>query len=255
MTTCFVIQPFDDGGKFDKRYEDILAPAVTAAGFESYRVDRDPKVTIPIKDIEKGIESSAICLADISTDNPNVWFELGYALAAKKEVVIVCSDERTTPFPFDVQHRSIIKYSTDSSQDFDKLRADIESKLKAVFQRRQKLGNLVQLQPSTKFQGLEPHDIAALIVVAESIDESAVATWGVRNAMERSGYTAIACTLALSTLINEAMIYSSVEVDEHEGEFKAYRVSSDGIKWLMENKHMLTLKQDPPPPPDDDIPF
>ena len=41
MGRCFVIQPFD-GGKFDKRYEDVFVPAIQAVGLEPYRVDRDP---------------------------------------------------------------------------------------------------------------------------------------------------------------------------------------------------------------------
>jgi hypothetical protein len=41
MPTCFVIQPFDRW-KFDDRYEDVFAPAIKDAGFDLYRVDRDP---------------------------------------------------------------------------------------------------------------------------------------------------------------------------------------------------------------------
>lgn len=48
MGTCFVIQPFD-GGKFDKRFEDVFAPAIRQAGLEPYRVDRDPEATISIE--------------------------------------------------------------------------------------------------------------------------------------------------------------------------------------------------------------
>lgn len=77
------MQPFD-GSKFDKRFDDVLAPAITAADLEPYRVDRDPGVTIPIEDIQSGIESSPACLADITADNPNVWFELGYAIASRR---------------------------------------------------------------------------------------------------------------------------------------------------------------------------
>ena len=54
MFTCFVIQPFD-GSTFDKRYRDIFAPAIVDAGLEPYRVDLDPKVSIPIQEIENGI--------------------------------------------------------------------------------------------------------------------------------------------------------------------------------------------------------
>jgi hypothetical protein len=76
-------------------------------------------------EIHRGITTAVACLADITTDNPNVWFELGVAIASQRLVVIVCSKERTVSFPFDVQHLSIIRYATDSSSDFDKLKKDI----------------------------------------------------------------------------------------------------------------------------------
>src|SRR5438270_3341387 len=129
MARCFVIQPFDDG-KFDKRYDDVFAPAITTSGLEPYRIDRDPGVIIPIDEIHKGITTAVACLADITTDNPNVWFELGVATASQRLVVLVCSEERTSRFPFDVQHFRIIRYAADSSSDFDKLKEDIVSRLK-----------------------------------------------------------------------------------------------------------------------------
>ena len=131
MGRCFVIQPFDKG-RYDKRYEDVFAPAIREAGLEPYLVDRDPEASIPIDEIEAGIQGSEACLVEISTDNPNVWFELGDAIASQREVVLVCSDERTSHFPFDVQHRSIIKYSTESSRDFEELRRQVTSRLTAA---------------------------------------------------------------------------------------------------------------------------
>jgi len=50
MNRCFVIQPFD-GGRFDKRFDDVFAPAITAADLDPYRVDRDPSVAIPVEQI------------------------------------------------------------------------------------------------------------------------------------------------------------------------------------------------------------
>ena len=106
MATCFVIQPFDRG-VYDKRYVDVFRPSIEAAGLDPYRVDEDPSVAIPIRDIERGIRNAEVCFAEISTDNPNVWFELGYAIAARKPVVMVCSESRIR-FPFDVAHRTIV---------------------------------------------------------------------------------------------------------------------------------------------------
>jgi hypothetical protein len=74
MPRCFVIQPFD-GGPFDKRYNDVQLPAINDAGLEPYRVDKDLAATILIDYIEENIRASDICLADITLDNANIWYE------------------------------------------------------------------------------------------------------------------------------------------------------------------------------------
>ncbi len=125
MAFCFVIQPFDSA-KFDKRFNDIYRPAIEAAGLEAYRVDQDPGVQVPIESIEQGIRKATVCLADITEDNPNVWYELGFTFAANKPVVMVCSEERPgNKYPFDIQHRSIIPYMADAPSDFEKLRTNL----------------------------------------------------------------------------------------------------------------------------------
>ena len=153
MSTCFVMQPFD-GAAFDKRYDDVFAPAIVAAGLTPYRVDQDPKVSIPIQDIENGIREAGLCLADVTLDNPNVWFELGFAIASGKEVVLVCSNERTTRFPFDIQHRTIIKYQTSSTSDFEKLKVGITTRIKAYLEKTEALSNISEISKLTKFEGL-----------------------------------------------------------------------------------------------------
>jgi hypothetical protein len=130
MARCFVIQPFDS--KFNKRYDEIFKPAIEAAGFEAYRVDQDPSVSIPIVQIERGIKNAAACFAEISTDNTNVWFELGYAFACGKEVVMVCQRSIRRKFPFDIQHRTITQYDTEVPSDFEVLKEKICSRLGGI---------------------------------------------------------------------------------------------------------------------------
>jgi len=152
VANCFIIQPFD-GGPFDKRYNDVFAPAVREADLEPYRVDQDPAVSVPIDAIERGIRDAQVCLAEITTDNPNVWFELGFALACGKEVVMVCATkERTGKFPFDVQHRSIITYGTEAPSDFQKLRASITERLRATLSKSRELQKL-SLSPLKPAEG------------------------------------------------------------------------------------------------------
>jgi len=61
--TCFVIQPFDRG-PYDKRYDDVYDPAINAAGFQPYRVDRDPTASIPIDRIATQIRDAAVVFAE-----------------------------------------------------------------------------------------------------------------------------------------------------------------------------------------------
>lgn len=130
---CFVAQPFDHG-KFDQRYQDIIKPAIESFGLFSYRVDEDFDVEIPINAIESKIPLASVVVAEITTDNPNVWFELGYALALAKPVVLLCSNERKTAFPFDVRHRSIITYNTDSLKGFEEYRTKLKKAIASRYE-------------------------------------------------------------------------------------------------------------------------
>jgi nucleoside 2-deoxyribosyltransferase len=94
--------------------------------------------------IEEGIRTAQACVADISKDNPNVWFELGLAIASGKPVVLIAQDDPARKFPFDVQHRHIIRYRTESTRDFANLATDITTRLKAVLQKEERLERAVQ---------------------------------------------------------------------------------------------------------------
>ncbi len=143
---CFVIQPFDKGA-YDKRYEDVIVPAIGGAGLGEYRVDRDPAARVLIEAIEVGIRDSDACIAEITTDNPNVWYELGFAIANGKPLVMICnSKERTGPFPFDVSHRPIITFAPESPRDFQALQADITSRLKALLEASAEAQTMASIQ-------------------------------------------------------------------------------------------------------------
>ena len=129
MKHCFIIQPFDND-RFDKRFVEIIEPVVTECGYLPYRVDKDESADVLIDAIEKKITTSECCIADITTNNPNVWYELGYASAQKKKVIMICSEERgEEPFPFDVRHRNILVYKTKAPSDFEQLKYRLKQRI------------------------------------------------------------------------------------------------------------------------------
>ncbi len=259
MAMCFVIQPFDSG-KFDKRFDDVYKPAIEAAGLDAYRVDRDPKVEIPIEAIEDGIRNSAICLADITTDNPNVWYELGFAFAAGRPVVIVCSEERTSrKYPFDIQHRAVISYKTESPRDFSGLQRALTSRIKALLDKTEALRQIAEYEQVAPTQGLSQSELMVLAVLAgeTALPGTSTSVWSLKNDVERSGLTAIAFSLGLRRLIAKRLIETTKEYEQGE-EYDAAQLTSAGWDWVDRNESLFVLSKkarSKDHPPEDDIPF
>ena len=244
MPTCFVIQPFDSG-KYDKRFRDIYKPAIEAAGLEAYRVDYDPAVLIPIDSIEKGIRQAQVCLADISADNPNVWYELGYAFASERPVVMVCSQERTgSKYPFDIQHRSIIPYLADAPSDFDKLRESLTEKLKAISISTEMLDRMAKSDPMTPIEGLTPIETMVLAAIAGEafMPNSAVPLFGAKTDAERVGITNMGFNLGIRKLMSKGFVKTEEIWDERSGDsFNGVAVTEVGWNWIEANESRFAL--------------
>ena len=195
MSRCFVIQPFDNG-VFDRRFEDTFAPAIQAAGLEPYRVDRDPSAAVPIQNIEDGIRESAICLADISLDNPNVWFEpASHSLRSSKSSWSV---RMNAPRSF----RSMSSIGPSSSmrpgqRDFDQLEGAIKEKLEAYLAKENVVLSASGGTRLKGVEGLESYEIMVLVTIGENLSDdndgvSPIAfatiwkTLDTRNSLQRS---------------------------------------------------------------------
>lgn len=240
---CFVVQPFSE--PYNARYRDTFAAAIEAAGFKPYRVDEDPAASIPIDKIESEIRSSICCFVDISEDNPNVWFELGYAIAAKKPLCIVCSEERGAKFPFDIQHRAIIKYSTNSRSDFDRLSTAITERLSAIMRQYETEGALSGVVSPVAQVGdeLDHYEFSCLALLAgETLStESNVTLPTLNDAMERAGFTPQATALAVHALRRRKLI-EPVQVSDYNGEaYIAWHMTDLGFDTLRGLRSKLSL--------------
>ena len=129
--TCFVMQPF--GGTLGGYYESIFKPAIDQAGLTPVRADAEIFATGKIMDqIWRGIRSANVLVAELTTKNPNVFYELGLAHALEKPVVLVSSNQEDVPF--DLRHIRVILY--DQADPFwgqkliDKVADNIRSALK-----------------------------------------------------------------------------------------------------------------------------
>jgi nucleoside 2-deoxyribosyltransferase len=248
------MQPFDRG-PFDKRYRDVIKPAIKDADMEPYRVDQDPSTQILIESIEKEIRKSKACVAEITTDNPNVWYELGYAIALGKSVVLICSDERDSGFPFDIQHRDIITYSTDSSSDYEILSKEITAKLNAVSD-ADETEKIVSVTDQLDLGDLEVKLISVIVDNKIGSDRDGAFEWSIAGDMESSGYTSVATSIGLRKLLEAGLIDKRTR-NTMEGHKTLYRITDEGHSWMVRNRGKFNIESDREEEfdPDDELPF
>lgn len=244
MKTCFVIQPFDNG-KFDKRFNDSYKPAIELAGYEAYRIDNDFSAITIIDEIEKGIRNADICFAEITTNNPNVWYELGYASACNKPIVMVCSTEREGAFPFDIRHRHIINYGTESQSDFKELTDNIVKKIKAINVNQESLIRNKILTETTQIEGTKDYELAMLLVVMENqaSPDMIVDLQTIKDSMRQLGYRDIATSLGIRSLTRKSLIMQTQGRDYEDGyTFTAYQLTEAGEDFMMTDQDKFDLK-------------
>ena len=127
----FVMMPFRK--EFDALYEDVIEPEAQGLGFDVIRVDKIAGPGIILEDIRRQIERSHVVIAEISTNNPNVFYELGYAHALNKPAVLLALHEPGREIPFDIRPYRAIFYD-DSIGGKKQVQAELRSHLSASLQ-------------------------------------------------------------------------------------------------------------------------
>jgi hypothetical protein len=105
--SCFVMMPFASphGGYYEKVYK----PAIEKTGLKPIRADAEIFGAGKIVDqVWSGINAAKVLVAELTTRNPNVFYELGLAHALRKPVVLISSNEEDVPF--DLKHIRVIYY-------------------------------------------------------------------------------------------------------------------------------------------------
>ena len=114
---AFVIMPFGkkkaaDGTNidFDTVYKEFLAPAITAAGLAPHRADADRRGGSIHLDMFQDLLLAEFVVADLTLDNPNVWYEIGvrHALRAGGTVLTYALRDR---LPFDIAGQRMQRYT------------------------------------------------------------------------------------------------------------------------------------------------
>jgi MAP3K TRAFs-binding domain len=145
MPKCFVVMGFGKKTDYptgrvldlDKSYRYIIKPAAEAAGYECTRADEIQhagNINVPMY---QQLLNADVVIADVSTYNPNAFYELGIRHALKPYTTITIAEDKLV-FPFDVGQIAIRTYHhLGEGIDFgevERMRGELEKAIKVVGQ-------------------------------------------------------------------------------------------------------------------------
>jgi hypothetical protein len=138
---CFVITPLGDDSSVERKhantiFDHLIKPVLLEFGIEAIRADKIAKPGIITKQIIEHLASCRLCIADLSFNNPNAFYELGVRQAFLLSTIQII--RKGDKIPFDVsQGRTIIIDTSDPYTIMDRfnsaraeLREHVDSCLK-----------------------------------------------------------------------------------------------------------------------------
>lgn len=106
---CFVLMPFGKKPRaagavidFDAVYKELIVPAISEAGLEPLRADEEMTGGIIDKPMFERLILCRYAVADLTSANANVFYELGVRHAVRQWSTVLLFAEGSTQLPFDV---------------------------------------------------------------------------------------------------------------------------------------------------------
>ena len=123
----FGVKPGEDGCliDFDRIFTELIRPALESVGLEVMRADEEQSAGDIRADMFQELLMADLVVADLTLDNPNVWYELGVRHALRARGVILVQGPRTAQ-PFDIYtDRKLTYHVKDGALDPQMLANDI----------------------------------------------------------------------------------------------------------------------------------
>ena len=128
VLSAFVVMQFTS--PFNELYDEVIDPVCHSVGIKAYRASDIYRPGVILQDITQGLTESNLIITEITPENANVFYELGYAHALKKPVILLA--ERGTGLPFDISGYRVIFYD-DAIRGKSSLESDLRRHLSSIF--------------------------------------------------------------------------------------------------------------------------
>ena len=128
---AFVVMQFSE--PYDSLYAEVIKPVADRVGYEAYRADDVLRPGIILQDIVRGIAGSDVIIAEVTPQNANVFYELGFAHALSKPTILLAEHpkEGGVALPFDISGFRCIFYD-DAIRGKSKVESALERHLRNI---------------------------------------------------------------------------------------------------------------------------
>ncbi len=107
--TAFVIMQFT--APYRGLYNEVIRPVVESERFKLTAYNAEETLgRVILQDIVRGLEEARVVIAEVTPANKNVFYELGYAHALKKDTILLVEKCSVDELPFDIKGYRCILY-------------------------------------------------------------------------------------------------------------------------------------------------
>lgn len=103
MKKCFIVCPIGNEGtetrkRSDSLFKHVILPVCKESGFEPTRIDKENTSGSITEEIFKHLIEDELVIADLTENNPNAFYEMGYRAAINKPSIHLMTKDSTIPF-------------------------------------------------------------------------------------------------------------------------------------------------------------
>lgn len=151
---CFVISPIGSEGseireRADKLLNHVIKKAANDCGYDTTRADEiEEPGQITTQVIQRTVNSELV-IADLTNQNPNVFYELAIRHAAREPVIQLI--EKGNEIPFDVHMQRTIKIDIEDLDSVETAKTEIKDQINALEENDREINSPVSMAMDIQF--------------------------------------------------------------------------------------------------------
>lgn len=135
MKKCFIVCPIgseesDTRKRSDKLFKHVISPVCKECNFEPMRIDKENTHGPITDDIFKHLKEDDLVIADLTENNPNAFYEMGYRAALGKPSIHLMTKD--SPIPFDVSAIRSFSYDLSDLDSVEEIKNRLIQTIKSI---------------------------------------------------------------------------------------------------------------------------